>query len=712
MRLFFLVILFFFSVETWAETYTIDQMETWVDAAPAMREAGEFQLAAEARARTAEIQMSPQLFGNGAIGRYTNPVFAEQYYVQPGPSTPYTQVYTPQPYPYTNVYGTIGLRFPLFGSREENKRNLISADSDAKSQALKLEVARWQTLKALRYAYSRYYFRLAQENLAIAFLKSENEATHILDERESARLVLDADKLEFQTMYFAAKRNEAAARTEKEQNLSILRALTGKSLENFSPTLPVLKSSCIRPSSIDAESHPQIKLAESVLEEKKHLLETTTSSLAAGVNIAQGIQKDMGGSSGRNTAISFDFTMPIFASDWLKSKRSSARVEVEKANIALETQRDEFTSTASNALAEIASKQANLEFAQRRLDAAREAYREAKVRAEALPGDVLEKLLQKKFTFYQIVNDEIEAQLQLTLAKVDLLGLVAGCNDGDAESLPEFESILSEALLMPSAKMQSSRTLKLDFEIPELRNIELSWYAWDGGKLMLSSKSKKFWDKLPHTSRILISFKKSEMNELLQKRGRLDSFISDANSHGIKVELLLGDPSWALPDGAEDLAKLVASFSVFPFSGIHLDIERSQLPQSKQPLWDNGIVEAVSSIRKISTLPITLSLHPRDANPKLLSRLKTAGLDEAAIMIYKTDRDRILEDIDSILLKNPELTFSLSQSVEPFLPETESYRTRTQANSSWRMLDKKLRAAPNFRGIIVQSLENYEIMKP
>lgn len=713
MRLLLFAIFVTCSTNTWGETLTLDQLEGSVDAASAIREAEASQTSAEARANVAEASMSPQLFGNGAIGRYTNPVFAEQYSVQSVGTAPITQIYTPQPYPYTNVYGNIGLRFPLFGSREENKRNLISANSDVRTRGFNLEVARWQTLKALRYAYAGYYFRASQENLAQSFLKSQIEAKRTLGERESVGLLLNADRLEFESMYLAAARNEAVARAGKEQSFSLLQSLTGRKLENFSPSLPVLRTDCINPSGIEVEAHPQIRLATAVLDEKRSLLESTTTSISGGINIAQGIQKDMGGSSGRDTMISFDFTAPIFASDWLKAKQSSARAEVEKARIALETQKNEFGNTASGALSEIVSKKASLAFAEKKLDSAREAYREAKIRSEVLPGDVLEKLLQKKYAFYQAANDVIEAELNLTLAKADLLGLASGCREGNAEPLPEFESVLDEPILLPAARMHNGLFLKLDFGMSELRQLKLSWYAWDGKKLLDSESDVRFWKELPHTSRILISFRKSELDELLKRKSaRLDAFISKAKSRGIRVEILLGDPSWALPGEAAQLANLVLSLSGFSFSGIHLDIEHSELPQSQQPLWDQGVVEAVSAVRKASSLPIALSIHPRDAKHELLDRLRQAGLSEVAIMDYKTNRRKIFDDIEPILRENPSLSFSLSQSVEPMLPNTESYKSRKRAISSWRILDEMLEREPNFVGIIVQSLENYEALKP
>ncbi len=724
-----------FSIPVWAaETVTIKQMEEWIGAAPLLREAGESRTSASARQQQAEAGMAPQLFGNGAIGSFNNPVLTEQYLVQGGPSTnPYYQTFTPQQMRYANISGVVGLRIPLFGTREENQRNLISANSNIAIQQLGEEVARWQALKGLRYAYSNYHYRLIQIRLAEAFLATEQEANRILLGRKSAGLVLEEDRLEYQTMFFAGRRNIAGYSAEMENSLNQMQMLTGHELANLQTVQPLFRTGCIVPGKVknDAVSHPQIRLATQLLDEKRRLFEATDSMLSGGVNIAQGLQKDLGGGSGSNTLISIDFTAPIYAKKWFNAKRAQATSEVHKAEIELERQSDEFNATVDQASSQLASKRESLAFAGKRLESALEAWREARLRAGKLDGDVLEKLLQRKYALYRAANDYVEAELAQVLAQVDMLGLAQECSgseDAKNEIELEFIPLLRERLIADNTAhsatlasfeaipASSKFALKIDYQLANLDETMLSWYAWHESGLIRSSGNQHFWSALPNTSRILLSFTPDEIEALQQgKSKQLRSFLDSAYIQKIRVELLLGDPALALPENQDKLIALVSFFSQFSFSGIHLDIERSQLPQSQQPLWADGIVANIAALHKATPLPIALSLHPRDADiPGLFRRLYDAGLTEVTIMAYTTNQNNLLTTVVPIMRSEPELHFSVAQSVEPSLPNTESYNSegRQRALAAWQTLAKQLRNEHNFNGIIVQSLENFDALQP
>ncbi len=139
------------------------------------------------------------------------------------------------------------------------------------------------------------------------------------------------------------------------------------------------------------------------------------------------------------------------------------------------------------------------------------------------------------------------------------------------------------------------------------------------------------------------------------------------------------------------------------------------MPQSQQPLWADGIVANIAALHKATPLPIALSLHPRDADiPGLFRRLYDAGLTEVTIMAYTTNQNNLLTTVVPIMRSEPELHFSVAQSVEPSLPNTESYNSegRQRALAAWQTLAKQLRNEHNFNGIIVQSLENFDALQP
>ena len=247
------------------------------------------------------------------------------------------------------------------------------------------------------------------------------------------------------------------------------------------------------------------------------------------------------------------------------------------------------------------------------------------------------------------------------------------------------------------------------------RTLALGFYEWSGLELYKKLGNQTFWSYLPYTNRIFLSFNGQQINSLLadpNEANLLNQFIYNAAQRGIKVELLLGDPSWALDGYRDSLIKIISELSRFHFAGIQLDIEKSQLPLNEQNLWDTGIVKTIKAVRSYSrNIPIGLSLNYQVASTSLLNNLYKAGLNEAVIMIYSINANRIEQVVTPIIKSNPRLLFSVAQSIEPttVLPASETYSSvgETTAVTDWSNLYQYFSKFPNFKNIIVQSFEYF-----
>jgi hypothetical protein len=192
----------------------------------------------------------------------------------------------------------------------------------------------------------------------------------------------------------------------------------------------------------------------------------------------------------------------------------------------------------------------------------------------------------------------------------------------------------------------------------------------------------------------------------------LKAFLSNAQIHGVAVELLLGEPSWIESEHRQKLVDLISSLRGFDFAGLHLDIEPDQL--YKQPLsraqFDSWVQTMVTAA-KASPWPTAVSVHPRyfrDApyrDWQLSAELQKGGIREVALMIFSSNPQKVAETARPILQGAPGLRFRIAQSVEPQLEPSLSYARRSPEQFQTAMLDlqKKIATESNADGVAVQA---------
>jgi outer membrane protein TolC len=709
-----------------AEPLTLASLEEAVDTAPALRLAEADRAAAETRQEVALAAASPRLFVSGTAAREKDPTRPEQYTVQSfrtdGSLDEFTQRLTPLGSSHGRYGALVGIRIPLFGSREIILRDIDSAKRNVDLQRLQEKVTRMEVLKGLRYAYVEAYYRQLQSRLAQTYLSGEQESERILALRKDARIALDTDIQGIETTYFTARHIAQETGAAADDALARLQILAGRRVDGAALAMPAFGIACLTRARLEqaVDTHPDIVLHAAQLEHKRRLLASSGVGLTeGGLSLSQGWAKHSDGGHGRSTALGVDLSIPLFASQWRRAQRAQAAAEAGKAQIMLDVRREEYLGSLGKLFGDLGTRRQRLLLMRQRLGSATEAIRVAGLRTTKLGGESYLPLMQARFNTYAAANDHLDAEIALEKAKIDVLGYGARCDDDtgrEEDVVAAVVPIIAWNLAAPPPVILTDPAVQAAPPQASADRIAarpfIGWYAWDSFKRFKAGRPRAFWAGLPAAGRILLSLNAGELRAV-QRGGKqaaqLRAFLSGAKERGIGVELLLGDPNWALAHEREDLIRLVGSLSGFQFAGVHLDLERMQLPEHQRNEWPDGIVATIAKLRSATTVPLSLSIHPRDVKlDGLLEKLRKAGLDEVTIMAYMTDPNKVADLLMPVIQRHPHLRFSVAQSVESVLPKEESYASfsRDARARAWRELAGRLRQEPNFAGIIVQSLED------
>lgn len=271
---------------------------------------------------------------------------------------------------------------------------------------------------------------------------------------------------------------------------------------------------------------------------------------------------------------------------------------------------------------------------------------------------------------------------------------------------------------------ETNKGRKTESAAPSARaqNASTGIYLWKSRRLISNQTLRKaFWKKLEarNIDRVLLSLDGHQIRSSakgLQQRN-LRQFLKEGKDHGIKVELLLGEPSWVLESQRPKLYEIVDQLARFEFQGLHLDIEPGmfdeRLYDRKEILQQLG--DTVEGVVERSPWPISLSLHYRDlddSQPYCLGcRLSSLDVKEVTLMIYVSNPTRVAEIARRVARRNPLLSFSVAQSVEPILGKDESYAhlDPNELESRLDLLRNKL-APFSVSSILLQSWSDLEAM--
>lgn len=680
-----------------APAITLAELEARVGHSNRMRLADAEREAAEARVQAASDN-GIRLFGSASLSQGRDATRPERYRIDnllpDGSASSSEQVLTAIPSSRGRAVAQLGVRLPLFGSRAALQETGRQAQGAAAAQRHRHRTAELEVLKALRYAYAQAYYGNLDLAQARGYAASAADSRRSLDARQARRLVLADEHSRLLATFSEAEDDVADASAAVASAAATIRLITAREIDAAALEAPAFSVHCLSAARLRAavDTHPDIAYHAAVAAERRRALGAAgADAVAGGLSLSQSALRESGGRSGYSGAVGIDVSIPLELKRWRAARRGLAGAELREAELALEGRRNDYLLGVDQAVRLAGIARQRLATLTQREAAEAEGIRVAELRLAHARTESPETLIQKRYAHYMAARAAGRARLVLAQREADLLGFGQGCPAPAASAAPEAGGAAAAA--------------------------KPGWYAWYLFERIATAPPQRVLEGLPPAGRILLSLTRAEIERVAlpgPERERLRAFIEAARGAGIRIELLLGEPSWALEEGHADLLALLDRVRGLPFAGLHLDIERSQLPAAQQPRWEAGIVALTRRIGAASRMPLALSLHPRDASDSLLRSLAANGVDEVAVMYYSTRVPTVTGFLARVLQAHPRLGISLAQSVERELPNAESYGRMApdQALAALRDVGKTLESEPNFRGILVQSLDQFMGAKP
>lgn len=655
---------------------------------------------------------------------------------------------------YNQLSLSAGLNFPLLGSLQKEKIGKIETETATMESKHRSNMLLLNNLVALRKAYTTLWIEQQKEEIARRFLTTEAETTHILQERQAQGLVLPVDQLEFLSVYQDVKRDIAASKLRQTRALRIISLVTGRKWEVTeklkAPSLPRVDGK-----KIDLTIHPDVVFQnnlvsqyEKLLAEKKRI--DREGNLAVGSTVA----RDFPGATGNGAYITFSTTGPvkgIGSKDQAKLAAANDLNRVKQEEIfirlKLDGQVEEALAMAAYSASDVSARTAHL-------IVTAESIREKMLRRTVLPGDVFEQLQRSKSQYYGTALTMLDHEELFLQSEIDIISYVYPrglVSESTERVLPINENDpVRNKLLAPSwlnsNKIQDNMSVPLDFsnirdlKIPLmpseslekksanpikkrsavfLEKVNAAVYVWNAQPFLQSDTRTVALNQISDAgfSRMLISFTNKQITALLSPKGKddLDALIGAAKSRGIRIDLMLGDPTWAEAEHRGELLALIQQLRKFDFDGLHLDIEPDSLPNAstRQPELLADLAATIKAVKEITTLPISISIHPRYLEGELgviaRQKLLTLGLEEVVVMIYSNNPNAVAKRMSAIMTSNPNVTFSLAQSVEKNIPSPERYAhfTQQEFKDAMHILEDNL-VMYKLNGIFIQSWEDYK----
>lgn len=625
---------------------------------------------------------------------------------------------------YERVHGQVGLRWSFLGAQEARQRNVLEAKADQLGTAAQTKLLEAQAITEIGRLYVRYLRSQQREQLVQTYLASRKSVSQRVQQRVAEGHMLRAEAMELQGHYEAAQARLAHEREVQKAALRQMGFLTGRHLRMQAAPALDLHAACMAPANLqDAlQTHPALEPVRHAMQGvKEKATHTQFGGVEGGVQLSQNLSKDMGGSGGYSTAVGVDVTIPL---EWRSQKQAMAAKLQGQYNEAVEVYeqtRQKLALEQQAALEQYRLRETEMATSAQRYAAAAESQRVVRLREPTVDGDGITGGIKARHAIYEAGMRYVGSAENRDLAAMDMQYFSVGCVLQPQAKDPVQAVVLPGGAKPPKAQSAHASGSPTRPSTPSLDDRTRAprgtgWYAWQGQEWLLQPARI---DQLPPgTSRVLISFTEAQLQALdtqPQRRNGLLQLMARAQQRGIQIELLLGEPTWVLPTGRGNMLALLKKVQTLPFSMVHLDLERSQLPKAQQDGWERLALETVREAASLSRQPISLTTHHRELQlPGFLDALQKAGVKEVIPMIYSANAKRTVDVIKALPPMPQGLDLAVAQSIEKVLPAEESrFRSgRKKSLEHWGDIAQALRTVPGFKGIVVQSWEDYMEAKP
>ena len=614
---------------------------------------------------------------------------------------------------YRRAAASVGVRWPLLGSRLAQQRDADAAQWQESRARLRESIAAEGAVRELRLAIVRGATAGERLGVANAYLQAQSELEAQLQARQRRGAMLTAEVLDLTALSgavdVARMRQQQALRETKR----VVQRLTGYE-GDARVGLPTWPTTCLDPDRLlSADGRGREAMAELDVAAAQAQLDLVGDGIAqsaeAGVQLTHSQSRDFPGRSGHSTGVSVDVSIPM---QWQKVRQARRAQWLERKRLASESAQAERAlrqEEIERALAERALLQAELDQQRRRLRAAQEGLRVARLRMPALDGDGYAKLWLSRHAVYTAALQLIDVNERRHVQEIELMALGPAC-----ETPPSAEAVSSiDSAALRELASDVGVKPSLSASLPAQQGRLLGWFVWDGASLL--KRPERLDGVASGSGRLLLSFSAREIETLDASAWR--ALRERADARQLRLELLLGDPEWVTPSGRAALLQLLQKAQDWPVQGLNLDIERSQLRSTMTAdTWHREVLATLGAVRAAVPWHLSLTTHHRDLDDaEFLDALKASGVDEAVAMVYTTREATARATIERLLAKTARgPRIALAQSVESALPANESsfLKGRSASSTIWRNLVTALSPNQRFSGLIVQSLADYEKARP
>ena len=596
---------------------------------------------------------------------------------------------------YTGYGAQLGLRYPLLGTLRARTEALVRARTAEERQKHQRRLARTEQRLRLRMTYiewweAQQYRRLcrqleplAEDELSLVRKRGRNQELRVseqmlLEQRWSRRL------------------DSCQRRADREAELRRrLESISGGPIPDNaraqSEPLPLEPASSGEWQPL-IRQHPLMAEQRATLEGARHTRrDRWYHDVDADFTLAQQFdwRDDIPG-TGTGLVAGFRFEVPLGSLSG-RGHDGASRERFRAARHELTATRDELSRNLADALERYRSALAETLDQRRQVQLSRRVEGERQARDSVDDGNGFMALRLARVQTADAMHDFIRSWRNAWQEEAQLR-LLASHAETDARYLGE------QGLPWPGADARdASQPVPLDqggSTTPS--GWSRSIYVWDSTRLLSPESRNPELATIEQggftTIHLGLSAEQLADGETLSRQ--LRETLKEAHARNLRVNLLLGDPSWIQPDQRSGLRDLIQRLAGLDFDGLHLDLEVEQLgwpvPDERLENW----LTTVAMARRASPWPISLVSHHRWFAPQqeaicVPCRLSAMGIEAIALMIYTTNEDSMQSRAERITAHWPALRFRIVQSAEAELAAENSWHgtpadTLHSLEQAWR----------------------------
>ena len=599
---------------------------------------------------------------------------------------------------YSRATSEVGLRLPLLGSRSQIVAANQRVTRSLQRREAEVELARRDIIRRVRLAYADYWTAQQTSLLSRKYLENEAAMTRVLRLRAGAGLLLDSERQQLLIGFEVARSEVTRSQVSEQQALRQLRLLVADELPAGPVIYPQLRMACASGSdaALAFDQDPEIRALTAELESVAPLASADRwrgvhSELRLGYQLAG---ESFGERNGGSAVLGWSFEMPLNPGQQRGRIAAAAESETNYLLLQRDLRRSELEVQFQSLNARRSEIRQSLQLASVRLAAAQQAIHERELRAVRLAGDVTEQLQASRLAHYSAARAGVDAHRSELLWFADWARFepLACAREG------------SEPVPAPAAAPAPA---------PQFTATRRGLYLWTSAPWLSGSaidvQAAMARLKALGIGTLMVSLDADQIEQQATDGSALQRLAQHAKAAGILTELLLGEPTWILPQHRARLLQIVERLRATPFSALHLDLEPNMLddsPAGTARLLPE-LVKTLQAVKAVSPWPVACSLHPRYLTAAtngvtLGDELTRIGV-APTLMIYVANPQRVVEIARPIMTRYPRLEFRVALSVEHTLSRDESLFTFPEPERALRIAQvEQGLAGRNFQGVSLQ----------